>query len=73
MLTAAWFVQQKGSIFVMMFFSTMCSWCGVLDGAIGFIWGRWELRSLREFAGEMDLARKVYGQERVILGQMTSD
>jgi len=63
MLTSVWFVDQKGSIFVMMFFSTMCSWCGVLDGAIGFIWGRWELRALREFAGEMDLARKVYAQE----------
>ena len=73
MLTAVWFVQQKGSVFVMMFFSTMCSWCGVLDGAIGFIWGRWELRSLREFAGEMDLASKVYGQEQVVLGQMTSN
>jgi len=67
MLTSVWFVEQKGSLFVMMFFSTMCSWCGVLDGAIGFIWGRWELRALREFAGEMDLARKVYAQEGMIL------
>jgi len=67
MLTSVWFVDQKGSIFVMMFFSTMCSWCGVLDGAIGFIWGRWERRALREFAGEMDLARKVYAQEGVML------
>ena len=62
MLTSIWFVDQKGSIFIMMFISTMCSWCGVLDGAIGFIWGRWERRALREFAGEMDLARKVYAQ-----------
>lgn len=62
MLTSVWFVDQKGSIFVMIFFSTMCSWCGVLDGIIGFIWGRWERRALREFAGEMDLARKVYAQ-----------
>lgn len=62
MLTSVWFVDQKGSIFIMMFISTMCSWCGVLDGAIGFIWGRWERRALREFAGEMDLARKVYAQ-----------
>ena len=68
MLTSVWFVEQKGSLFVMMFFSTMCSWCGVLDGAIGFIWGRWELRALREFAGEMDLARKVYAQEGMVLG-----
>jgi sphingomyelin phosphodiesterase 2 len=73
MLTGVWFVEQKGYIFIMMFISTMCSWCGVLDGTIGFIWGRWELRSLREFAGEMDLARKVYGQEAVVLGQMSSD
>jgi len=67
MLISVWFVEQKGYIFVMMFFSTMCSWCGVLDGAIGFIWGRWELRALREFAGEMDLASKVYGQEQTVL------
>lgn len=57
-----WFVKHKGSVFVMMFFSTMCSWCGVLDGVIGFIWGRWELRGLREFVGEMERAR-VYGEE----------
>jgi sphingomyelin phosphodiesterase 2 len=57
-----WFVDQKGSIFVMMFFSTMCAWCGVLDGVIGFIWGRWELRTLREFESEMDLARRVYAE-----------
>jgi hypothetical protein len=63
MLTSVWFVDQKGFVFVMMFISTMCSWCGVLDGTIGFVWGRWELRALREFAGEMDLARKVYAQE----------
>lgn len=69
MLTGVWFVQQKGSIFVMMFFSTMCSWCGILDGAIGFVWGRWELRALREFAGEMDLAKKVYALERVEIAQ----
>jgi len=63
MLTGMWFVEQKGSIFVMMFFSTMCSWCGVLDGVIGYVWGRWELRSLKEFQSEMDLARRVYAQE----------
>jgi sphingomyelin phosphodiesterase 2 len=60
---ALWFVEEKGYIFVMMFFSTMCAWCGVLDGVIGFVWGRWELRTLREFRSEMDLARTVYAQE----------
>ena len=65
LMTSVWFVEQRGSIFVMMFFSTMCSWCGVLDGVIGFVWGRWESRALREFAAEMDLARKVYAQEGV--------
>lgn len=60
---ALWFVEQKGSIFVMMFFSTMCAWCGVLDGVIGFVWGRWELRTLKEFESEMELARTVYAQE----------
>jgi sphingomyelin phosphodiesterase 2 len=63
MLIGVWFVSNKGSIFVMMFFSTMCSWCGVLDGVIGFVWGRWELRGLREFASEMELATRVYAEE----------
>jgi len=67
MFASVWFVQAKGSIFVMLFISTMCSWCGVLDGCIGFIWGRWEQRSLREFAGEIELARKMYAQQEEAL------
>ena len=59
-----WFVENKGSVFVMMFFSTMCAWCGVLDGVIGFVWGRWESRGLREFVNEMELARRVYWEDR---------
>ena len=66
MLTAVWFVDQRGSIFVMMFFSTMCAWCGVVDGLIGVVWGRMELRALREFASEIDLARKFYAQEGLL-------
>lgn len=65
MLTGVWFVKQKACIFIMMFISTMCSWCGVLDWVIGYLWGRWELRALKEFTAEMDLARKVYAQEGV--------
>jgi sphingomyelin phosphodiesterase 2 len=72
LLIGVWFVQEKGSIFVMMFFSTMCSWCGVLDGAIGFVWGRMELRALREFASEIDLARKVYAQNGLALEKYLS-
>jgi sphingomyelin phosphodiesterase 2 len=67
MLTGVWFVEQKGSVFVMMFFSTMCSWCGVLDGVIGYVWGKSELRALREFTSEIDLARQVYAHERIPL------
>lgn len=63
MFIAVWFVENKGSVFVMLFFSTMCSWCGVLDGVIGFVWGRWELRGLREFVSEMELARRVYAED----------
>jgi sphingomyelin phosphodiesterase 2 len=63
MLIGVWFVKQKGYVFIMMFISTMCSWCGVLDWVIGYVWGRSELRTLKEFIAEMDLARKVYAQE----------
>ena len=73
LLIGVWFVHDKGSIFVMMFFSTMCSWCGVLDGAIGFVWGRMELKALREFASEIDLARKVYAQNGFALDKYVSD
>jgi len=65
MHTGMWWVNVKGSLFVMMFFSTMCSCCGVVDGLIGFIWGRWEDRSIREFQSEVELARRVYAQEGV--------
>ena len=63
MFIAVWFVDQKRIIFIMMFCSAL--WCsyGVLDWVIGFVWGTSELRTLREFMNEMELARKVYAGE----------
>jgi sphingomyelin phosphodiesterase 2 len=62
-----WFVESKAAIFVMLWMASVFAWCGFLDGCIGFIWGRWEQRTLREFAGEIELARKVYAEQEEAL------
>jgi sphingomyelin phosphodiesterase 2 len=72
LLTMVWFAQRKPVIFVLMFVSTMSSWCGCLDGIIGFVFGKWERRTLKEFASELELARQLYGQEGVPVGQSSS-
>jgi len=36
---------------------------GIVDGLIGFVFGRWELRALNEFMSEMRLARNIYSNE----------
>src|SRR5204863_9075856 len=66
-LIGVWFVEQKGYIFIMMFCGIISSWGGTINWIIGYVWGRWELRALREFMEEMDLARKVYTQEGLAL------
>ena len=72
MLIAVWFVEQKGYIFIMMLCGIISSWGGALNWVIGYVWGRWELRALREFMGEMDLARKVYAQEGLAVLEISS-
>jgi sphingomyelin phosphodiesterase 2 len=67
MWIAIWFVESKVSIFVMLWMASVFAWCGFLDGCIGFLWGRWEQRTLREFAGEIELARKVYAEQEEAL------
>ena len=65
MLVGIWFVVRNGVRFLMLFVSTMSAWAGVVDGMIGYIWGRWEKRALQEFASEIDLARSIYAQEGI--------
>jgi sphingomyelin phosphodiesterase 2 len=60
MLVTVWFVQQKGTVFVMMLLSMIVMLTGVVDWIIGFVWGRMELRALKEFTSEMELARSFY-------------
>jgi len=59
---AIWFAHRKVGEFLILLISTVTCCAGVLDGVIGYVWGRWERRALREFASEMELARKVYSQ-----------
>jgi sphingomyelin phosphodiesterase 2 len=64
-----WFVIHRGVMFLCLFLSTIWMWTGVVDGLIGYVWGRWERRSLQEFASEMDLARSIYAQEGIPVPQ----
>lgn len=66
---SVWFAQRRAVIFILMFVSTMFSWMGCLDGLIGYVFGKWERRTLKEFLSEIELARRVYGQEGVPVGQ----
>jgi len=68
LLTMVWFAQRRPVIFVMMFASTMFSWLGFLDGVIGFVWGRWERRTLKEYSSELELASHGYGQVGIPVG-----
>jgi sphingomyelin phosphodiesterase 2 len=65
MYIGIWWVIHRGVMFLMLFSSSMSAWLGVVDGMIGYLWGRWERRTLQEFASEMDLARSIYAQEGI--------
>jgi sphingomyelin phosphodiesterase 2 len=65
MFVFIFFARHRVGMFTIMFISTTSSWCGLLSGLIGYVWGRWERRYLREFASEMDLARKIYLERRI--------
>uniref|UniRef100_A0A060T926 ARAD1C34628p n=1 Tax=Blastobotrys adeninivorans TaxID=409370 RepID=A0A060T926_BLAAD len=49
--------------FILMLVSTLVAVTGILDGLIGFLFGRHETRALREFESEIRLAKR-YANER---------
>lgn len=60
LLIGQWWVRPAYAHFIILVGAVVVMVTGVVDGLIGFLFGRWEIRALREFISEVRLARKVY-------------
>jgi sphingomyelin phosphodiesterase 2 len=60
LLIGQWWVQPNYGHFIILLGGVLVMVTGTINGLIGFIFGRWEIRALREFISEVRLARKVY-------------
>jgi sphingomyelin phosphodiesterase 2 len=60
LLVGQWWVEPGYGHFVVLLGGLVVIATGIVDGIIGFIFGRWEIHALQEFMGEMHLARKLY-------------
>lgn len=60
LLIGQWWVEPNYGHFLILFGGVIIMVTGTINGLIGFIFGRWEIRALREFISEVELARKVY-------------
>jgi sphingomyelin phosphodiesterase 2 len=60
LLIGQWWVKPNYGHFIILLVAVVVMVTGTVDGLIGFIFGRWEIRALREFISEVRLARKVY-------------
>jgi sphingomyelin phosphodiesterase 2 len=60
LLVGQWWVKPNYGHFIILLGGVLIMVTGTIDGLIGFIFGRWEIRALREFMSEVRLARKVY-------------
>ena len=60
LLIGQWWVVPRYAHFVILLGAVVVMVTGTIDGLIGFIFGRWEIRALREFISEVHLARKIY-------------
>jgi sphingomyelin phosphodiesterase 2 len=59
-MVGQWWVAPDYGTFIILFGGLIILASGIVDGVIGFIFGRWEINALREFMAEMQLARKPY-------------
>ena len=65
LLVGQWWIEPKYGHFIILLGAVLVMVTGTINGLIGFIFGRWEIRALKEFISEVRLARKVYlGQSR---------
>jgi sphingomyelin phosphodiesterase 2 len=60
LLIGQWWVKAAYGHFIILLCGTLVVVTGVVDGLIGFIFGRWEIAAIKEFTSEVELARKVY-------------
>jgi sphingomyelin phosphodiesterase 2 len=60
LLVGQWWVRPVWGHFLILFGGVLVMVTGVVNGLIGFLFGRWEVRALREFISEVRLARKLY-------------
>jgi len=59
-LVGQWWIKPAFGHFIVLFCTVLIMCFGVVDGLIGFLFMRWEIRAVNEFVGEMALARQVY-------------
>jgi sphingomyelin phosphodiesterase 2 len=62
LLIGQWWVTPIYGHFIILVCGVLIMVTGTVNGLIGFIFGRWEIRALREFMSEVRLARKVYSR-----------
>ena len=60
LLIGQWWVEPNYAHFIISLSAVLIMVTGTVDGLIGFLFGRWEIRALREFISEVNLARKIY-------------
>jgi sphingomyelin phosphodiesterase 2 len=60
LLVGQWWVRPVWGHFLILIGGVLAMVTGVVDGLIGFLFGRWEVHALREFISEVRLARKMY-------------
>jgi sphingomyelin phosphodiesterase 2 len=60
LLIGQWWIKPNYGHFLILLGGVLIMVTGTVNGLIGFLFGRWEIRSLREFISEVRLARKVY-------------
>lgn len=62
-LVGQWWIEPEYGHFILLLGTVLIMVYGTVDGLIGFVFGRWELRALKEFVSEMQLARTAYTKE----------
>jgi sphingomyelin phosphodiesterase 2 len=60
LLIGQWWVEPRYGHFIITIGAVLVMVTGMVNGIIGFIFGRWEIHALREFLDDVQFARKVY-------------
>ena len=60
LLVGQWWVTAIYGHFIVLLGTVLIVITGVVNGLIGFLFGNWELRALREFQAEVNIAKTLY-------------